>query len=155
MSFFMTFSLALRALLRNPVRTILTMLGIVFGIGAVIAMVSSGKGAQEAVKQVFQSMGANVLIVTNQSMRGVAPSAGGGGGASLTWDDLAALQSGEISTIKMVAPVLDTRSQIVSEDANWNTRIYGTTATWFKIRNWDAAEGIIFDEDTGNSTSKV
>ena len=155
MSIFTTFKLALRALWRNKVRTVLTMLGIIFGIGAVIAMVASGQGAQEAVKQVFQSMGANVLIVTNQSMRGQGPSSGGGAGATLTWDDLAALQSGEINTIKAVSPVLDTRTQVVSEDANWNTRVYGTNHTWFQIRNWPAEDGTVFDEDTGNSTSKV
>ncbi|HLL25198.1 MAG TPA: ABC transporter permease [Kofleriaceae bacterium] len=155
MSIFATLKLALRALWRNKVRTFLTMLGIIFGIGAVIAMVASGEGAQVAVKQVFASMGTNVLIVSNQSQRGVGPSQGGGGGATLTWDDLAALQSGEIPTIKYVAPSLDTRVQIVSEDADWNVRITGTTATWFRIRNWDAAEGTVFDEDTGNGSAKV
>ena len=156
MSIFTTFKLALRALWRNKVRTLLTMLGIIFGIGAVIAMVASGQGAQEAVKQVFQSMGTNVLIVSNQSRRGMAPSqGGGGGGATLTWEDLAALQAGEISTIKWIAPALETRTQIISEDADWNSRITGTTATWFKIRNWAATEGAVFDEDTGNSTGKI
>jgi putative ABC transport system permease protein len=155
MSILTTFKLALRALWRNKVRTLLTMLGIIFGIGAVIAMVASGQGAQEAVKQVFQSMGTNVLIVSNQSRRGVTPSAGGGGGATITWEDVDALQTGEISTIKYVAPALDTRSQIISEDADWNTRITGTTGTWFKVRNWSAAEGVVLDEDTGNSTAKI
>ena len=155
MSILTTFKLALRALWRNKVRTLLTMLGIIFGIGAVIAMVASGEGAQTAVKQVFQSMGTNVLIVTNQSTRGVTPSAGGGAGATLTWDDLAALQTGEISTIKYVAPSMETRAQLVSDASDWNTRVTGTTATWFKIRNWTAAEGSIFDEDTGNGTAKI
>ncbi|MBA3395480.1 MAG: ABC transporter permease [Deltaproteobacteria bacterium] len=155
MSLLTTFKLAIRALWRNKVRTLLTMIGIVFGIGAVIAMVSSGQGAQLAVKQVFQSMGTNVLIVTNQSMRGGGPSTGGGGGASLTWEDLTALQAEEIPTIKWMAPVLDSRTQVVSEEANWNTRVYGTNATWFKIRNWEAAEGTLLDEDTGNSNAKV
>ncbi len=155
MSIFTTFRLALHALWRNGVRTILTMLGIIFGIGAVIAMVSSGQGAQQAVKEVFQSMGTNVLIVSNQMRRGVGPSAGGGAGATLTWDDVTALGSGEISTIKYIAPVLQTRSQLVSEDADWNTNVNGTTATWFKIRNWSAEVGTVFDEDTGNGTSKV
>ncbi|MDQ3366465.1 MAG: ABC transporter permease [Myxococcota bacterium] len=155
MSLLTTFKLALRALWRNKVRTLLTMLGIVFGIGAVIAMVSSGRGAQEAVKQVFQSMGTNVLIVTNQRSGGPGPSAGAGGGASLTWDDVKALGSGEVPTIKWIAPVLQTRTQVVSEDSNWNTSVIGTDATWFKIRNWEAAEGSVFDEDTGNSNAKV
>jgi len=153
-SIFTTFKLAIRALWRNKVRTMLTMLGIVFGIGAVIAMVSSGRGAQQAVKDVFSAMGTNVLIVTNQRSMGPA-SAGGGGGAALTWDDLQALSTDEISTIRWIAPVLQTRSQVVSEEANWNTSVLGTTAAWFKIRNWDAAAGTVFDEDTGASSAKV
>jgi putative ABC transport system permease protein len=155
MSIFTTFKLALRALWRNKVRTLLTMLGIIFGIGAVIAMVSSGQGAQQAVKQVFQSMGTNVLILSNQQRRGTGPSAGGGGGSTITWDDVKALGTGEISTIKWVAPALESRAQIISDDADWNTRITGTTSVWFKIRNWDVTEGALFDEDTGNGTSKV
>jgi putative ABC transport system permease protein len=155
MNIFTTFWLALRALWRNKVRTVLTMLGIIFGIGAVIAMVSSGQGAQQAVKQVFQSMGTNVLILSNQQRRGTTPSAGGGGGATITWDDVKSLQSGEISTIKWLAPTLETRVQIVSDDADWNTRVTGTTAIWFKIRSWDVTEGALFDEDSGNGTSKI
>jgi putative ABC transport system permease protein len=150
-----TLKLAMRALWRNKVRSMLTMLGIVFGIGAVIAMVAGGQGAQQSVREVFQNLGTNVLIVSN----GASPSFGASGGAgsrqSLTWNDLARLQSGEISTIRWVAPVLSTRSQVSSDETNWNTSIVGTTATWFKIRNWDAAKGVVFDEDTGNGNGKI
>ena len=156
MNLFSTFRLALRALWRNKVRSMLTMLGIVFGIGAVIAMVAFGQGAQQSVKDVFQSLGTNVLSLSNNTQRTMGASGGAGGGASLTWDDLKALESGEVATIKWIAPVLETRSaQIVSETANWNTGVLGTTAVWFKIRSWDAAEGKVFDEDTGNSNAKV
>jgi putative ABC transport system permease protein len=155
-SLFTTIKLALRALWRSKVRSALTMIGIVFGIAAVIAMVSWGQGAQQSVKEVFQSLGTNVLMLQNNMTRTVGPSAGAGGGASLTWDDLKALESGDVPTIKWLAPVLETRgTQIVSEASNWNTSIDGTTATWFKIRGWDAEEGVVFDEDTGNSNAKV
>jgi putative ABC transport system permease protein len=151
-----TIKLALRALWRNKVRSLLTMLGLVFGIGAVIAMVAFGQGARQSVKDVFQSLGTNVLVLMNNSTRTLGPSAGGGGGASLTWEDLKALESGEVSTIKWVAPVLEARGiQLVSETANWNTSVLGTNGTWFKIRGWEAEEGIVFDEDTGNSNAKV
>ncbi len=155
MSIWTTLRLAWRALWRSRVRSILTMLGIVFGIGAVIAMVSSGQGAQQAVREVFQSLGTNVLILTN----GAGPSFGASGGAgsklSLTWTDLSRLQSGEVSGIRWVAPVLQTRTQVSSEEANWNTGVIGTTAEWFKIRNWTADRGSVFDEDTGRSTAKI
>jgi len=150
-----TLKLAMRALWRNKVRSSLTMLGIVFGIGAVIAMVAGGQGAQQAVKDVFQSLGTNVLILSNGSQRSFGAAGGAGSRQSLTWDDMAALQNGEISSIKWVAPMLQTRIQVASEDANWNTSVIGTTAIWFRIRSWDAGQGAVFDEDSGNSNAKI
>ncbi|HEY0479614.1 MAG TPA: ABC transporter permease [Kofleriaceae bacterium] len=155
MNVFTTLKLALRALWRNKVRSSLTMLGIVFGIGAVIAMVAGGQGAQQAVKDVFQSLGTNVLILSNGSQRSFGAAGGAGSRQSLTWDDLKALETGEISSIKWVAPMLQTRTQVASEDANWNTSVVGTTAIWFQIRNWPAVQGNVFDEDTGNGNAKV
>ena len=155
MSVLTTLKLALRALWRNKVRTLLTMAGIVFGIGAVIAMVSGGQGAQQAVKDVFQSLGTNVLILTNGSQRSFGAAGGAGSRQSLTWDDMAVLQNGEIPSIKWVAPMLQSRAQIASEEANWNTSVVGTTAVWFQIRNWAAAQGNVFDEDSGNSNAKI
>jgi putative ABC transport system permease protein len=150
-----TLKLAMRALWRNKVRSALTMLGIVFGIGAVIAMVAGGQGAQQAVKDVFQGLGTNVLILTNGSQRSFGAAGGAGSRQSLTWDDMTALQSGEISSIKWVAPMLQTRTQVASEDGNWNTGVVGTTSLWFQIRNWSAAQGTVFDEDAGNSSAKI
>jgi putative ABC transport system permease protein len=150
-----TLKLAMRALWRNKVRTLLTMLGIVFGIGAVIAMVAGGQGAQQSVKDVFQSLGTNVLILSNGSQRSFGAAGGAGSRQSLTWEDLKALQTGEITTIKWVAPMLQTRTQVASEDANWNTSVIGTTAIWFRIRSWDAGQGAVFDEDSGNSNAKI
>jgi putative ABC transport system permease protein len=155
MSVATTLKLALRALWRNKVRTILTMLGIVFGICAVIAMVAGGQGAKDKVNQIFVNLGTNVLQVMNGSQQSFGAAGGSGSKLSLTWEDLAALQSGEISTIKWVAPVLQTRGQVAAEDQNWNTTIYGTTAVWFKIRNWAATKGSVFDEDSGASNAKI
>ena len=155
MSVLTTFWLALRALWRNKVRTLLTMLGIVFGIGAVIAMVAGGQGAQASVKEVFQTLGTNVLIVTNSSIQSFGAAGGAGSRLSLTWDDLTALQA-EVPTIQWIAPLLQMRnSQVASEENNWNTQVNGTTAVWFKIRSWDAAEGTVFDEDAGSSNAKI
>jgi putative ABC transport system permease protein len=150
-----TLKLALRALWRNKVRSMLTMLGIVFGIGAVIAMVAGGQGAQQAVKDVFQGLGTNVLILSNGSQRSFGAAGGAGSRQSLTWDDMAALQNGEIPSIKWIAPMLQTRTQVASEDANWNTSVIGTTGIWFQIRSWHAAQGAAFDEDAGNSSAKI
>ena len=126
-----------------------------FGIGAVIAMVAGGQGAQQSVKEVFDNLGTNVLSLTNGSQRSFGAAGGAGSRQSLTWDDMAALQDGEIASIQWVAPMLQTRTQVASEEANWNTSVVGTTAVWFKIRNWAAVQGMVFDEDTGNGNAKV
>lgn len=155
MSLYTTLRLAWRALWRSRVRSILTMLGIVFGIGAVIAMVASGQGAQYAVREVFQSLGTNVLIVTNGSGPSFGASGGAGSKLSLTWTDVQRLGQGDIPGIRWVAPALQTRTQVASEESNWNTSVVGTSADWFQIRNWTAERGVIFDEDTGRSSAKV
>ncbi|MBA2543463.1 MAG: ABC transporter permease [Deltaproteobacteria bacterium] len=151
-----TLKLALRALWRSKVRSALTMLGIVFGIGAVIAMVAFGQGARAAVRDVFANLGTNTLVLSSASGRStMGPSAGASGGASITWEDVTAVAT-EVSTIQMVAPILETRgTQVVSENADWNTGVVGTNATWFRIRAWDTIEGTTFDEDTGMSNAKV
>jgi putative ABC transport system permease protein len=149
-----TLKLALRALWRNQVRTLLTMLGIIFGIGAVIAMVAGGQGARDKVNQVFQNLGTNVLLVMNGSQQSFGAAGGAGSRLSLTWKDLDDLRSGQIDSIQYVAPLLQTKQQVAAEQ-NWNTTIYGTTAVWFKIRSWAAQRGQVFDEDTGNGSAKV
>ncbi len=155
MNVFTTFRLALRALWRNKVRSGLTMLGIIFGIGTVIAMIASGQGARESVAEVFRSMGTNLLIISNGSSNRGAVAGGAGSRMALTWDDLAALEKGEVPTLRYVTPVLQQKVQISSEDANWNTTVIGTTPTFFKIKNWEAKEGTLFDEDAATSGPKI
>src|SRR6185312_15446658 len=128
MNIFTTLKLAFRALWRNKVRSMLTMLGIVFGIGAVIAMVAGGQGAQASVRQVFQNLGTNVIQVMNGSVKTGGAAGGMGSRMSLTWDDLAAIEDPtNVPTVHWVAPLLNTRGQVASDEQNWNTTIYGTT----------------------------
>jgi putative ABC transport system permease protein len=152
---FTTFKLALRALWRNKVRSSLTMLGIIFGIGTVIAMIASGQGARESVAEVFRSMGTNLLIISNGSSAQGGVRGGAGSQMALTWGDLEALQAGEIPTIRWVAPVLQTKVQVTAEGTNWNTTIVGTTPSYFKIKNWDAKLGTLFDEDAATGGPKI
>jgi len=126
------------------------MLGIIFGIGTVIAMIASGQGAKEAVADVFRSMGTNLLIVTNGSQRNFGAAGGAGSRSSLTWTDVAALENGEVPTIRWVTPVLQTKSQVSSEGANWNTSVVGTKPAYFSIKSWAPKEGVLFDEDAAN-----
>ena len=155
MSFLTTCVIAVRALWRNKVRSTLTMLGIIFGIAAVIAMVASGQGAQASVREVFDNLGTNVLFVSNGSSPMFGASGGAGSKQTLTWGDLTALDDGSISSIRWVAPLLQTRGQAASEQQNWNTSVIGTTASWFNIRSWTTARGNTFDPDTGQSSANV
>jgi putative ABC transport system permease protein len=155
MKVFTTLKLAFRALWRNKVRSMLTMLGIIFGIGTVIAMIASGQGAKEAVADVFRSMGTNLLIVTNGSQRSFGAAGGAGSRFSLTWADEAALEAGEVPTIRWVTPVLQTKVQVASTDANWNTSVVGTKPVYFQIKNWQPKEGTLFDEDAALNGPKV
>src|SRR5512143_75626 len=155
MSILTTFKLALRALWRNKGRSALTMLGIIFGIGTVIGMIASGQGARESVADVFRAMGTNLLIVTNGSQTQGGAAGGAGSRMALTWDDLTALENNEVPTIRWVAPVLQTRVQVSAEDTNWNTSVTGTKPSFFKIKNWDTKEGVLFDEDAAAAGPKI
>jgi putative ABC transport system permease protein len=155
MSILTTLKLAMRALWRNKVRSALTMLGIIFGIGTVIAMIASGQGARESVADVFRAMGTNLLIITNGSSQTGGAAGGAGSRMSLTWADLESLQNGEVPTIRWVAPVLQTKTQVAAEDTNWNTQITGTTPAYFKIKNWDVKAGVLFDDDAASTGPKI
>jgi putative ABC transport system permease protein len=152
---FTTLKLAFRALWRNKVRSMLTMLGIIFGIGTVIAMIASGQGAREAVADVFRAMGTNLLIISNGSQSSFGAAGGAGSRYSLTWKDLEALENKEVPTLRWVSPVLQLRAQVAAEDTNWNTQVTGVTPDYFKIKSWGAKEGTLFDEDTAATGPKI
>jgi putative ABC transport system permease protein len=152
---FTTFRLALRALWRNKVRSFLTMLGIIFGIGTVIAMISAGNGARQSVADVFSAMGTNLLIISNGSSQSSGVRGGAGSQMALTWDDLTALENGEVSSVRWVAPVLTTKVQVTAEGTNWNTTITGTKPAYFKIKNWDVKSGTLFDDDAAATGPKI
>ena len=142
---------ALRALKRNKLRSFLTTLGIIIGVGAVITTVAIGEGAKAKVQDMFTSMGSNLLIV----MSGTSATGGAHGGfgsmPTLTWDDLKAIQS-ELSSVELAAPLLNTTTQVVSDEQNWSTRVSGTAPDYFIIRNWGMAKGRAIsssDLDTG------
>jgi putative ABC transport system permease protein len=149
-----TTRIAVRALLRNKLRSFLTMLGIVIGVGAVIAMVAIGQGAKARVEATFASMGSNLLIVIPGSTAAGGMHGGFGSMPSLTWDDLAAIRT-EVPTVKAAAPQAQTRAPVVSEDQNWTTQIAGTTPEFFAIRNWTFALGGPFGASDVDSANKV
>jgi putative ABC transport system permease protein len=153
-SWTMTLRVALRALARNKLRSFLTGLGVVIGVAAVIAMVAIGDGAKARVEQTFAAIGSNMLIVLNGSSQGGGAMGGAGSLPSLTWEDLKAIQT-ELSAVREAAPVLRAGSQVVSEDANWNTSIQGTTPEFLRVRSWPVAQGAAFTQTDVDGGMKV
>jgi putative ABC transport system permease protein len=145
---------ALRALRINKMRSFLTMLGIIIGVGAVIVMVAIGSGASEMIAQQIASMGSNLLIVLPGATTSGGARMGGGSVSTLTSDDAKAIKD-ECSAIKDVAPVWGGVTQVVYGNQNWNTSVTGTTPPFFDIREWPIATGRIFNEQDISGAVKV
>ncbi len=154
MDLFQVLRVAIRAILRNKMRSFLTMLGVIIGVAAVIAMVAIGEGAKARVEQAFASMGTNLLILMPGSTSAGGVQGGFGTQSSLTWDDLRAIQD-EISSVRAVSPQLRSSAQILGEDGNWSTSVYGVNADYFTIRSWPMAQGDKFTQADVDSSAKV
>ncbi len=144
---------AIRALLRNRLRSFLTALGIIIGVAAVIAMVSIGEGAKSRVEQSFAAMGTNLLVVRSGSSQMGGARGGFGSQPTLTWDDLKAIQT-ELASVKYAAPELRGNQPLISEEQNWTTRVAGVTPDYLLLRNWRIASGSGLPEDP-ESNAKV
>jgi putative ABC transport system permease protein len=138
-----TLRIASKALMRNKLRSFLTALGIIIGVGAVIAMVAIGDGAKAMVEKSFAAMGSNLLVVMSGSTTSGGAHGGFGSMPTLTWDDLAAIQR-EVSSVEYAAPQLRGNAQVITEEQNWTTSVTGTTPDYFQIRSWPAASGALF-----------
>jgi putative ABC transport system permease protein len=149
-----TLRVAIRALLRNKMRSFLTTLGIIIGVSAVIAMVAIGEGAKAMVEQSFAAMGSNLLIILPGTTTAGGQHGGFGSMPTLTWDDLKAIQT-EVPSVKYAAAQLRTVAQIVSEDQNWSTGVYGTSPEYFAIRDWPVAQGAPMSESDAEGGSKI
>jgi putative ABC transport system permease protein len=150
----LTLRVALRAILRNKLRAFLTTLGIVIGVGAVIAMMAIGAGAKAQVEQTFAAMGTNILIILPGSTSSGGVKGGYGSMPTLTWDDLAAIRT-EVPAVKSAAPSLRSSLPVVSEDQNWTTGVTGTSPEYFDIRNWPIALGGAFSQADVDGGAKV
>jgi putative ABC transport system permease protein len=140
----------------NKVRSGLTMLGIVIGIGSVIAMISIGQGAQASIQSSIQSIGSNLLLVMPGAQRGpgVAVSAGRGSAQTLTQEDADAIQT-EVMLAKAVAPEISRRYQVTARGTNTNTQITGTVPSYPDVRNIQIDEGAFISDSDVRSLSKV
>jgi putative ABC transport system permease protein len=141
-----TIRLALRALARNKMRSTLTMLGIIIGVGAVIAMVALGQGAQEQVQQQIAAMGSNMLFVGSGSMNRGGLRMGWGNTQTLVMDDVQAIMR-ECPAVALAAPGAGAGAQVVFGNDNWGTRVNGTEPQYFEIRDWPLSEGTPFTQE--------
>jgi putative ABC transport system permease protein len=130
------------------------MLGVVIGVGAVVAMVAIGEGAKAQVEATFEAMGSNLLIVLPGTTTAGGARGGFGSRPTLTWDDLDAIRT-QLPSVEMAAPSLRTIAQILSEDQNWSAQVTGTTTEYFHIRNWSLARGALFTDSDVESGTKV
>lgn len=138
----------------NKVRTFLTMLGMIIGVGAVILMSSIGAGTQAKVKASIASMGSNLFIVLAGSSTNGGVRMGSGGVQTLTIGDSTAI--GELSSVAAAAPVASGVSQMVYQSNNWNTQIMGTTPEFLQVRDWTLERGSGFgDSDVRGATRVV
>jgi putative ABC transport system permease protein len=145
---------ALRALLRNTMRSILTALGIIIGVGAVIAMVSIGNGAKSQVEAQVAGLGQNVITVFSGSMSQGGMRGGWGSAPTLTVEDAEAIQR-EVTSIVGVSPEVRDRNQILANGLNWNTQVNGESPDYPDIRSWKIASGAMFSEQDVRSVAKV
>ncbi len=151
---FNTFKVALRALRRNKLRSILTALGIIIGVGAVIAMVSIGNGAKSQIEDQVASLGQNVISVFPGNFTSGGMRSGWGGASSLTPEDANAIAQEVLGVCAVSCEVRD-RNQILANGLNWNTQVTGESPDFLTIRSWPISEGAMFSEQDVRSIAKV
>jgi putative ABC transport system permease protein len=136
---------ALRALARNKLRTILTMLGIIIGVGAVIGTVAIGQGASAQVQQQIQALGDNMIMVFAGSVNTSGVRMGNGANKTLTADDAQAILQ-HVPNVEMISPIVGASVQVVNGNQNWLTRASGVSQDYTQIRNWPVVSGSMFSE---------
>ena len=150
----MAFRIALRALARNKLRSFLTMLGIIIGVGAVIAMVAVGEGAKRRVQEQIASLGTNLLVILPGTVTLGGARSGSGGRQSLIPADARAIMS-EIPVVAGASPVVRQFQQVIVGDQNWGTQIQGIAPEFQQIREWQVREGRFISQADVDTTAKV
>ena len=153
MSFVMIFRIAFKALSRNKLRTALTMLGMIIGVGAVITMVALGNGAQDAIDSQIQSAGTNMIQVSAGNFAAQGVRQGQGAASTLVPEDAAAIA--EVEGVQYVAPASNTRGQMIAGNLNWNAQVQGTDVDFPLIRAWPTQMGAFFTPQDVATAAKV
>jgi len=146
--------IALDSLLRHKTRALLTMLGIIIGVGAVVAMVAVGQGATAQVEAQISSLGANVLMIFPGSTQQGGVRSGAGAGTTLTLDDIEAIRE-RASAVKAITPNARANRQIIVGNLNWFTEVQGGNPEYFQIRDRTISSGEIYTDQDERSANKV
>ena len=149
-----TFNVAFRALRRNKMRSVLTALGIIIGVGAVIAMVGIGNGAKAQVEAQIASLGQNIIIISSGSTTSSGIRTGWGGAGTLRIEDADAIRR-EVPGVTAVSEEVISTTQVAAGNQNWFTRIYGESADYLEIREWPLEDGASFTPQDVRSANKT
>ena len=155
MNFAMIFKVAVLAILRNKTRALLTCLGIIVGIAAVIAVLAIGKGASMMMLNEISSMGNNLMMVFPDWNRRGQVRSGMGAGQTMTAGDAEAIKRELGYLVKYVSPAVNVSSQLVRQNKNWSCRVSGVSSDMPEVRNWQIGEGRFFSEDEERNYMRV
>ncbi len=145
---------ATQSIIKNKMRTLLTMLGIIIGVGAVILMVAIGQGAQGQIRSQIEGLGTNLIVIAPGTSNQGGVSHGAGSFNRLRVEDVEKLQR-ESVLLAGVSPVISTGSQVIGGQGNWRTRINGVSTEYALIRDWQTTSGSFFDESDQRSMRRV
>ncbi len=151
--FFSMLSEAWHAMSANRLRTFLTMLGMVIGVGAVVLMMAIGEGAQQSIKRSIDSMGSNLFVILSGSSSSSGSRSASGSSSTLNMNDATAI--GDLDDISAFAPISVGNAQIIYAGNNSNSAIVGTTPSYFSIRGWDVESGELFSDSDIRSANRV
>jgi putative ABC transport system permease protein len=154
MRIFATIRIALRALRRNKMRSLLTMLGIIIGVGAVIGAVSLTSGATKQIEDQVSSLGESVITVFSGNFTSGGMRGGWGSAPTLTIEDANSIVD-QVQNVVAISPEVRDREQVLANGLNWNTQVMGESPDYPQIRNWPMASGSVFSEQDVRSLAKV
>ncbi len=155
MNLWMIFKVALRAISRNKTRSLLTALGIIVGIAAVIAVVAIGQGAQTMMMSQINSMGNNLIMVFPGSQNPGGVRGGSGSGQNLTAEDGESIARDLQHLVRAVTPVIRSGAQAIYQENNWSTQVQGVSIDFPEVRNWEMASGAFFTAADQRAGSRV
>ncbi|MBP5706236.1 MAG: ABC transporter permease, partial [Spirochaetales bacterium] len=146
MSIIVTLQIAVKNILKNKTRSLLTSLGIIIGVCSVIVMVGIGQGTQKKVEEQILSMGTNLITIYSAARRMGGVSQGAGSFNRITVDDYKAIKA-ESQYTKYASPTISSNRQVIGNGNNWSTQVYGVSDEYPEIKNYTVSRGYFFDDE--------